>query len=207
MVYDMWKFDDSMDMIKQTYVTGSTWNNKTKVDEGCRASLVRIDVSGYPDPCVIAFGYRKYYAGGGDMASDWQHLFSFGTHVNNGGDNPTAPLAFYNTRGVPGCILNVELPKFGLSIEDTWSEMNAYIIHLHDSMIDYYFNNNLLYSMRVGAMPHTFYFNGSGCYGEHLGVFSYLLIGDNLSDGLFIRYPTYFDGKDLYGILKKDDSE
>lgn len=194
MVYGMWKFDDSMDMIKQTYVTGSTWNNKSKVDEGCRASLVRIDVSGYPDPCVIAFGYRKYYAGGGDMASDWQHLFSFGTHVNNGGDNPTAPLAFYNTRGVPGCILNVELPKFGLSIEDTWSEMNAYIIHLHDSM-------------RVGAMPRTFYFNGSGCYGEHLGVFSYLLIGDNLSDGLFTRYPTYFDGKDLYGILKKDDSE
>lgn len=200
----MWKFDDSMDMIKQTYVTGSTWNNKTKVDEGCRASLVRIDVNGYPDPCVIAFGYRKY--AGGDMASGWQHLFSFGTHNNNGGDNPTAPLAFYNTRNVPGCILNVELPKFGLSIEDTWSEMNAYIIHLHDGMIDYYFNNNLLYSMEVGAMPHTFYFNGLGYGRECLGVFSYLLIGDNLGDCLFTRYPTYFDGKDLYGILKKDDS-
>ena len=65
MIYDMWKFDDSMDMIKQTYVTSSIWYNKTKVDEGCRASLVRIDVSGYPDPCVIAFGYRKWYAGGG----------------------------------------------------------------------------------------------------------------------------------------------
>lgn len=65
MIYDMWKFDDSMNMIKQTYVTSSAWNGKTKVDEGCRASLVRIDVKGYPDPCVIAFGYRKWYAGGG----------------------------------------------------------------------------------------------------------------------------------------------
>ena len=64
MIYDMWKFDDSMDMIKQTYVTRGAWNGKTKVDEGCRASLVRIDVSGYPNPCVIAFGYRKWYAGG-----------------------------------------------------------------------------------------------------------------------------------------------
>ena len=33
MVYDMWKFDDSMDMIKQTYVTGSPWNNKIKIDK------------------------------------------------------------------------------------------------------------------------------------------------------------------------------
>lgn len=45
------------------------WNDKTKVDEGCRASLVRIDVSGYPDTCVIAFGYRKWNAGRGDMAT------------------------------------------------------------------------------------------------------------------------------------------
>ena len=65
MIYDMWKFADSMDMIKQTYVTSSIWHNKTKVDEGLRASLVRIDVSRYPDPCVIAFGYRKWNAGGG----------------------------------------------------------------------------------------------------------------------------------------------
>ena len=207
MVHDIWKFADSMDMIKQTYITRSQWNGKTKVTEGCRASLVRIDVSEYPDPCVIAFGYRKWNAGGGDMASDWQHLFSFGTHNNNGGDNPTAPLAFYNTRGVPGCVLNTALPKYGLSIENTWTEMNAYIIHLHDKTIDYYFNNNLLYSMKVGGMPNTFYFNGSGCGNEYLGVFSYMLIGDNLSDGLFIRYPTYFDGKDIYGILKKDDGE
>ena len=35
MIYDMWKFDDSVDMIKRTYVTSSAWNNKTKVDEGC----------------------------------------------------------------------------------------------------------------------------------------------------------------------------
>ena len=28
MIYDMWKFDDSLDMIKQTYVTRSAWNNK-----------------------------------------------------------------------------------------------------------------------------------------------------------------------------------
>lgn len=138
------------------------------------------------------------------MAGDWQHLFSFGTHHNNGGgDAPAAPLAFYNS-GVPGCVLNAELPKFGLSIEDTWSEMNAYIIHLHDSMIDYYFNNNLLYSMRVGTMPHTFYFNGSGCGRENLGVFSYVLISDKLGDVLFAHHPTYFDGKDIYGILKKE---
>lgn len=65
MIYDMWKFDDSVDMIKQTYVISSAWNNKTKVDEGCRASLVRINTKGYPNPCVIAFGYRKWYAGGG----------------------------------------------------------------------------------------------------------------------------------------------
>lgn len=65
MIYDMWKFDDSVDMIKQTYVTRGTWNDWVKVDEGLRASLVRIDVSGYPNPCVIAFGYRKWYAGGG----------------------------------------------------------------------------------------------------------------------------------------------
>ena len=65
MIYDMWKFDDSVDMIKQTYVTRGTWNGRAKVDEGLRASLVRIDVKGYPNPCVIAFGYRKWYAGGG----------------------------------------------------------------------------------------------------------------------------------------------
>lgn len=203
MIYDMWKFADSVNMIKQTYVTRSTWNNKTKVDEGLRASLVRIDVKGYPDPCVIAFGYRKWNAGRGDMSNDWQHLFSFGTHNNNGGDDPVAPLAYYHTN-LPGCTLNVELPKHGLNIEDVWNKMNAYIIHLHDSMIDYYFNNNLLYSMKVGSMPNTFYFNGSGCGNEYLGVFSYLLIGDNLSDGLFFRYPLYFDGKDIYGILKKE---
>lgn len=56
MIYDMWKFADSVDIIKQTYVASSAWNGKTKVDEECRASLVRIDVSGYPDSCVIAFG-------------------------------------------------------------------------------------------------------------------------------------------------------
>ena len=141
------------------------------------------------------------------MASDWrdwQHLFSFGTHNNNGGDNPVAPLAYWKTRDVPGCVLNTELPKYGLSIESTWTEMNAYIIHLHDSMIDYYFNNNLLYSMKVGSMPNTFYFNGSGNGIEYYGVFSYLLIGDNLSDGLFFRYPLYFNGKDIYRILKKE---
>lgn len=60
----MWKFADSVDIIKQTYVTSSAWNGKTKVDEECRASLVRIVVSGYPDSCVIAFGYRKWNAGG-----------------------------------------------------------------------------------------------------------------------------------------------
>ena len=85
------------------------------------------------------------------MAGDWQHLFSFGTHNNNGGDSPVAPLAYWNTHQIPGCVLNTELPKFGLSIEDTWSEMNSYIIHLHDNTIDYYFNNNLIYSMEVGA--------------------------------------------------------
>ena len=205
MIYDIWKFADSVDMIKRTYVTSSAWNGKTKVDEGCRASLVRIDVSGYPNPCVIAFGYRKWYAGGGDMAGDWQHLFSFGTHNNNGGDSPVAPLAYYSTRNIiPGCTLNVELPKHGLNIEDVWNKMNAYIIYLHDSMIDYYFNNNLIYSMKVGGMPNTFYFNGSGCGHENLGVFSYLLIGDNLGDVLFARHPAYFDGKDIYGIPKKE---
>ena len=137
------------------------------------------------------------------MGSDWQHLFSFGTHCNDYIDNPVAPLAYWNTRDVPGCVLNTELPKYGLSIESTWTEMNAYIIHLHDSMIDYYFNNNLLYSMKVGSMPNTFYFNGSGACMEYYGVFSYLFIGDNLNDGLF-SYPTYFDGKDIYGILKKE---
>lgn len=134
------------------------------------------------------------------MASDWQHLFSFGIHNNNGGDNPT-----YSTRlNIPGCTLNVELPKHGLNIEDVWNEMNAYIIYLHDNMIDYYFNSNLIYSMEVGDMPNTFYFNGSGYGNEYLGVFSYLLIGDNLNDGLFLNYPAYFDGKDIYGILKKE---
>ena len=34
MVYDMWKFDDSLDMIKQIYVTRSAWNGKQKVDGG-----------------------------------------------------------------------------------------------------------------------------------------------------------------------------
>ena len=82
--------------------------------------------------------------------------------------------------------------------------MNAYIIHLHDKTIDYYFNNNLLHSMKVGDIPKTFYFNGSGHYNEYLGVFSYLLIGDNLNDGLFLSYPAYFDGKDIYGIPKKE---
>ena len=139
------------------------------------------------------------------MADDWQHLFSFGTHNNNGGDAPVAPLAYYSTRlNIPGCTLNVELPKHGLNIEDVWNKMNAYIIYLHDSMIDYYFNNNLIYSMKVGGMPNTFYFNGSGCERENLGVFSYLLIGDNLGDVLFARHPAYFDGKDIYGILKKE---
>lgn len=139
------------------------------------------------------------------MNYDWQHLFSFGTHNNNGGDNPTAPLAYYSTRNdIPGCTLNIELPKHGLNIEDVWNEMNAYIIYLHDNMIDYYFNNNLIYSMKVGGMPNTFYFNGSGSEHENLGVFSYLLIGDNLGDVLFARHPTYFDGKDIYGILKKE---
>ena len=30
----MWKFDDSLDMIKQTYVTRSAWNGKQKVNGG-----------------------------------------------------------------------------------------------------------------------------------------------------------------------------
>ena len=42
MIYDMWKFADSMDMIKQTYVTSSIWHNKTKVDEGCLTSAFLI---------------------------------------------------------------------------------------------------------------------------------------------------------------------
>lgn len=203
MIYDMWKFTDSMDMIMQTYVTGSTWNNKTKVDEGCRASLVRIDVSGYPDPCVIAFGYRKWNAGRGDMAPDWQNLFSFGTHLNNGGEHAVAPLGYYCANS-SACALNVELPKHGLNIEDVWNKMNAYIIYLHNNMVDYYFNNILFYSMKVGSVPNNFYFNGSGYRMEYLAVFSYLLISDNLNDGLFLRYPAYFDGKDIYGILKKE---
>ena len=59
---------------------------------------------------------------GGDMNDDWQHLFSFGTHNNNGGDAPVAPLAYYGTRNkIPGCTLNVELPKHGLNIEDVWN--------------------------------------------------------------------------------------
>lgn len=65
----------------------------------------------------------------GDMAGDWQHLFSFGAHNNNGGDNLTAP-AYYNTRGMAGCVLNTALPKYGLSIESTWTEMNAYILFI-----------------------------------------------------------------------------
>lgn len=138
------------------------------------------------------------------MAGDWQHLFSFGAHNNNGGDNLTAPLAYYNTRGMAGCVLNTALPKYGLSIESTWTEMNAYIIHLHDKTIDYYFNNNLIYSMKVGDMLNTFYFNGSSYGNEYLGVFSYLLIEDNLNDGLFLNYSAYFDGKDIYCILKKE---
>ena len=82
--------------------------------------------------------------------------------------------------------------------------MNVYIIYLHDNMIDYYFNNNLIYSMKVGGMPNTFYFNGSGSEHENLGVFSYVFIGDKLGDVLFARHPAYFDGKDIYGILKKE---
>ena len=34
MVYDMWKFDDSLDMIKQTYVIRLAWNGKQKVNGG-----------------------------------------------------------------------------------------------------------------------------------------------------------------------------
>lgn len=82
--------------------------------------------------------------------------------------------------------------------------MNAYIIYLHNNMVDYYFNNILFYSMKVGSVPNNFYFNGSGYRMEYLAVFSYLLISDNLNDGLFLRYPAYFDGKDIYGILKKE---
>ena len=126
-------------------------------------------------------------------------------HTNNGGDRPVAPLAYYSTRlNIPGCTLNVELPKHGLNIEDVWNKMNVYIIYLHDNMIDYYFNNNLIYSMKVGGMPNTFYFNGSGSEHENLGVFSYVFIGNKLGDVLFARHPAYFDGKDIYGILKKE---
>ena len=114
-------------------------------------------------------------------------------------------MAYYSTRlNIPGCTLNVELPKHGLNIEDVWNKMNVYIIYLHDNMIDYYFNNNLIYSMKVGGMPNTFYFNGSGSEHENLGVFSYVFIGDKLGDVLFARHPAYFDGKDIYGILKKE---
>lgn len=30
MIYDMWKFDDSVNMIKQTYIISSAWNGKNK---------------------------------------------------------------------------------------------------------------------------------------------------------------------------------
>lgn len=137
------------------------------------------------------------------MAPDWQNLFSFGTHLNNGGEHAVAPLGYYCANS-SACALNVELPKHGLNIEDVWNKMNAYIIYLHNNMVDYYFNNILFYSMKVGSVPNNFYFNGSGYRMEYLAVFSYLLISDNLNDGLFLRYPAYFDGKDIYGILKKE---
>ncbi len=175
-------------------------NNIQSYNDGyCTANLIHGYLTDIPSTFCISFYERITLPN----AIDWNHIFSFGTHNNYGGDDPYYPLAIRGTRvNINGwCSLSECLG--GYDAFDVVKSWHLWQIYVHDNTVSYYMDSSLLkkgVSSNLGYMKKM-YLNGAGYANQMISDIRFICISPSPSSTKNIYNLIEDKYKNYYGIL------
>lgn len=196
MIYDYIDYTTGATIIRnKTYLTIS--GGVTNKDGYSDIGILYGSLSPIPNEFCISI-YENIY---NPNRVDWNHIFSFGIHSRNGGDNPYYPFAIGTRNNVSGYgLASYTGVDTAFAIVKNW---HLYQIYYRNNTISYYLDNILRHTITGVDISKlcNLYLNGAGC-NEVMG--SYIKFIKITSNNSLKQSNTIIEDidKNYYGILK-----